>query len=360
GELVALSAIVRDITERKRAEDALWESEARLRRFYESGLFGVVYFNLDGSITEANNKFLEIVGYTRKDLEAGRINWHKMTPPEYRPQDERCNAERKVTGVKEYLEKEYIRKDGSNVPIILGVSTFDNACGEGIAFVLDNTERKKTEKALADIDRMRIKEIHHRIKNNLQVISSLLDLQAEKFRDKEILDVFKESQNRLLSMSLIHEELYKGEGTETLDFSAYLTKLAENLFKTYSLSSKNIHLCMDLEENAFFDMDTAVPLGIIVNELVSNSLKHAFNEGEEGEVRVQLSREGQKDGTHQPLFSLTISDDGKGIPEDIDLASIESLGLQLVFTLVDQLDGKIEIKREQGTEFRITFNVESK
>jgi PAS domain S-box-containing protein len=303
---------------------------------------------------------LEIVGYTREDLTAGKINWREMTPSEYHFQDERCIVELKIAGVKESLEKEYIRKDGSSVPIILGVSTFGNACGEGIAFVLDNTERKKTEKALADIDRIRIKEIHHRIKNNLQVISSLLDLQAEKFRDKEILDAFKESQNRLLSMSLIHEELYKGEGTETLDFSVYLKKLTENLFKTYSLSSKNIHLYTDLEKSAFFDMDTAVPLGIIINELVSNSLKHAFNEGEEGEVRIKLCREGQKDETHHTLFNLTISDDGKGIPEDINLVSIESLGLQLVFTLVDQLDGKIGIKREQGTEFRITSNVEDR
>ncbi len=214
-----------------------------------------------------------------------------MTPPEYRLLDEHAIAELRATGVATPFEKEYIRKDGSRVPIILGVATFDQARNEGIAFVLDITEKKKAEEALARSEEARKKEIHHRIKNNLQVISSLLDLQAEKFRDKEVLEAFKESKNRVFSMSLIHEELYKGEGTDKLDFSAYLQKLAKSLFQTYSLSSKSIRLCMDLEENAFFNMDVAIPLGIVVNELVSNSLKYAFHGRNGGEIRIQLYKE---------------------------------------------------------------------
>ena len=194
---VRMIGTVQDITEQKRAEETLRESEARLRRFYESGMFGMLYYNLDGSITNANDKFLEIVGYTREDLQAGRINWAKMTPPEYRPLDEHAIVELKAIGVATPFEKEYIRKDGSSVPIILGVATFDQASNEGIAFVLDITERKKAEEALARSEKARKKEIHHRIKNNLQVISSLLDLQAEKFRDKEVLEAFKESKNRV-------------------------------------------------------------------------------------------------------------------------------------------------------------------
>jgi two-component sensor histidine kinase len=114
---------------------------------------------------------------------------------------------------------------------------------------------------------------------------------------------------------------------------------------------------MDLEEGAFFNMDTAVPLGIIVNELVSNSLKHAFNEGKEGEIRIQLCREGKSEEMNKSLFSLMISDNGTGVPENLELESFESLGLKLVSILVDQLDGKIELKRDQGAEFRIIFNV---
>ncbi len=368
GKLMAISAITRDITEHKRAEEKLRESEARLRRFYESGLFGMLYYNLDGSITDANDKFLEIVGYTREDLQAGRINWNKMTPPEYRLLDERAIVELKATGVTKPFEKEYIRKDGSRVPIILGVTTFDQARNEGIAFVLDITERKQAEEALARSEAARKKEIHHRIKNNLQVISSLLDLQAEKFRDKEVLEAFKESKNRVLSMSLIHEELYKGEETDTLDFSAYLQKLAKDLFQTYSLSSKSIRLCMDLEENAFINIDVAIPLGIIVNELVSNSLKYAFHGRNRGEIRIKLYKEKvrkcKKSGTgnkkqdlKKTSFILKVSDDGIGIPESLDLENSGTLGMQLITTLVEQLDGELELNRKNGTEFTIRFTV---
>ncbi|WP_231591861.1 histidine kinase dimerization/phosphoacceptor domain -containing protein [Methanosarcina sp. WH1] len=221
----------------------------------------------------------------------------------------------------------------------------------------DITERKKAEEALERMDKIRIKEIHHRIKNNLQIISSLLDLQAEKFEDENIIEAFRESQNRVISMSLIHEELYKGEGTDTLDFSAYIQKLVESLFKTYKLSGKNFSLSMDMEEDIFFDMDTAIPLGITVNELVSNSLKHAFTGRDKGNILIKLCKEEISCNTHKSLFSLTISDDGKGLPEDLELKSAESLGLQLVNILVDQLDGKIELKRNNGTQVTIRFMV---
>ncbi len=146
----------------------------------------------------------------------------------------------------------------------------------------------------------------------MQVISSLLDLQAERFRDKNVLESFRESQNRVVSMALIHEELYKGKRTDTLDFSAYPQKLAENLFQTYSVKSKNIRLYTDLEKKAFFNMDIAVPLGIIVNELVSNSPKHAFHGRDNGEIQIILHREenGERKsyGTKSANFVLSISD----------------------------------------------------
>jgi two-component SAPR family response regulator len=143
-------------------------------------------------------------------------------------------------------------------------------------------ERKKIEEVIANIEIARKKEIHHRIKNNLQVIFSLLDLQADKFKNKigvtssEIIHAFRESQDRVISMALIHEELYKGGKLEDLNFSPYLEKLTQNLFQTYKLVNTTISLKMDLEDNLFFDMETAIPLGMIVNERISNSLKHAF------------------------------------------------------------------------------------
>ena len=165
-------------------------------------------------------------------------------------------------------------------------------------------------------------------------------------------------------MALIHEELYKGGGFETLNFSLYIQELIENLFKTYSLGDTEIALNRDLEESIFFDMDIAVPLGMIVNELVSNSLKHAFKGRNKGEIKIKLLREKdgkyKKEGDKDTNFVLSVSDNGIGIPEDLKIEVLDSLGLQLVTSLVDQLDGEFELKKNNGTEFKMKFTVTEK
>ena len=269
-----------------------------------------------------------------------------------------------------------IRKDGSPLWILLNAKPLFDKDGKymgAMSMLTDITKRKEAEEALANIEIARKKEIHHRIKNNLQVISSLLDLQAEKFKDRkdikdsEVLEAFRESQDRVISMALIHEELYKGGGFDTLNFSSYIEELAENLFLTYRLGNTDISLNMDMEENIFFDMDTAVPLGIIVNELVSNSLKHAFSGRDKGEIRIKLCSEKtrgmykqHKKTVRVTHFILTVSDNGIGIPENLNIEDLDSLGLQLVTSLVDQLDGELELKRNNGTEFTIRFTVTEK
>lgn len=203
-----------------------------------------------------------------------------------------------------------------------------------------------------------------------KVISSLLSLQAEKLHDREILqssevfEAFKESQNRVTSMALIHEELYQGKDMETLEFSAYLRRLTGDLIKSYNSGNRKISLKLQLEQ-VYLGMDTAVPLGIIVNELVSNSLKHAFPAGEGGEVHISLfvlkdsngedeSGPGCKNEASQES-TLIVADNGTGIPEDLDIRNTDSLGLQLVNLLVEQVDGCIKLKKDSGTEFRILF-----
>jgi two-component sensor histidine kinase/PAS domain-containing protein len=233
--------------------------------------------------------------------------------------------------------------------------------------VQDITERKKVEDALIITEIIRKQEIHHRIKNNLQVISSLLDLQAEKFKGKKIieesqvLEAFKDSQDRVISMALIHEELHKGGKIDTLNFSHYVEELADSLLLSYRISNNDIILDTDVEEDIFFDMDTSVPLGIIINELVSNSLKHAFPDRDNGEIQIKLQKENsgesEIEGNKSTNYVMSVADNGIGIPEDLEIEDLDSLGLQLVTTLVEQLDGELELKRNRGTEFIVRFVV---
>ena len=360
GDMKMFSAIVRDITERIKVQEAFRLSNIYNRSLIESSLDPLITIGRDGKITDVNFATEKVTGYSRDEL-IGTDFLDYFTEPE--------KAKKVYQQVfREGLVRDYLLKikneDGQETPVLFNASVFKDEHDEIIgvfAAARDITERINAEEALVKIEKVRIKEIHHRIKNNLQVISSLLDLQAEKFEDENVIEAFKEGQNRVISMSLLHEELYKGKGTDKLDFSSYTKKLAGNLFKTYNLYSKNVHLSMELEENAFLDMDTAVPLGIIVNELISNSLKHAFTEKHEGKIRIELCSDAEmSDKMKKSVFILTISDDGKGIPEDFELESAESLGLQLVSILVDQLNGEIELNRSQGTEFRITFDVKEK
>ncbi len=351
---VRVKGIIQDITELKKAEEKI----QILVNAVESSNDAIATLSFEGIVISWNKGAEQIYGYSAEEILGKNISI--IEPDNLKGEIKRFSEKIKQGEKSQHYETLRLKKNGKTINISATLSPVFNASGELVAILAiarDITEQIKAEEAMAKIDKIRIKEIHHRIKNNLQVISSLLDLQAERFQNKEVLEAFRESQNRVISMTLIHEELYKGEGTDTLEFSSYIQKLAENLFQTYSLKSKSIRLLMDLEENTFLDMDTAVPLGIIVNELVSNSLKHAFTEGEEGETRIKLCKEEKSDEIQESLFSLRISDNGKGIPENMEFERLDSLGLQLVNTLVDQLDGKMEIKRGKGTEFKITFKI---
>jgi two-component sensor histidine kinase len=231
---------------------------------------------------------------------------------------------------------------------------------------IDITEKEKVEQ-------LRKKEIHHRIKNNLQIVSSLLDLQAEKFSDKRVVEAFKESESRIFSISLIHQELYETGKLDSLDFASYLHKLIADLLKSYDIKNSKIRTSLDAS-SVFLWVDTAVSLGIIVNELFTNSVKYAFPAGAGGEIRISLTREnvgteykGNENSNKNTfknfldnsnsgqLYKLVFADNGVGVPEGIDLKNTDTLGLQLVNALVEQIDGCVELKRNHGTEFVILF-----
>jgi PAS domain S-box-containing protein len=385
GKLTSISFIARDVTESRNIAAKLRESEERYRIFTEQTGQIVYEYDVDNDKIYWTSDVEKITGYTQNDLlNAGMEFWIDNVHPEDRKEIlnqkmKYCDQGIQLIGDKEnfHMEYRFRRKDGNYIHI--EDNGFCSQTGDDLIKILgvmkDVTEKKETKELLKRIEEARKKEIHHRIKNNLQVISSLLDLQMEHFSQREtvqisdVLETFRESQNRVISMALIHEELYENGGNDTLNFSLYLKKLAHSLFHTYKVGNDNTVLNMDMEERIFFNMDTAVPLGTIVNELVSNSLKHAFAGRDNGVIRIKLYREDIEECKNSRVkskneelkstgFILAVSDDGVGIPESIDIENPDTLGIQLVNALVDQLDGKFELKRANGTEFTIMFAVE--
>ncbi len=216
----------------------------------------------------------------------------------------------------------------------------------------DITERKQVEvdriKASLREKEVLLKEVHHRVKNNLQIISSLLRLQSETQKNQSPRDVFKESQNRIRSMALIHEKLYHSQDLSKIDFSEYVRNLASNLFLSYDVDMQRIKLEVNVDEVSW-DVGTAIPCGLIINELISNALKHAFPENRPGQIRIELRKEQEK-------FLLIVADNGVGFPKDMDFHQSKSLGVQLVNMLTEQLNGTIDLHSDGKTEFRVLFS----
>jgi PAS domain S-box-containing protein len=391
--------MVKDVTERKLAREKLEKSEERFRLIVEQTGQGIYDYDVLADRLNWEGAMEEITGYACKDpcLSSKKL-WLSHLHPEDHKRVAEYFEEALKKGGKYHQEYRIERKAGTYAHVeVNGVFLKDKKgrIYRLLGIIKDVTERKLSEEAIRKSEEISKKEIHHRIKNNLQVISSLLDLQTDFFKDEKVIEAFRESQNRVISMALIHEELYRSEDVESLDFSAYLRKLTTDLFESYKVGSSKIRLRVEAEARIHLCMDAAIPLGIIVNELVSNSLKYAFPGGE-GEIRIQLysventsirSGSGSEDSSissgsenssitggstgkasigaegdlkNSPCREnfrcmLIVSDNGSGFPKNIDFENPETLGLQLVKTLVEQIDGEIELRTNGGTEFRIGF-----
>ena len=307
----------------------------------------------DGRLGISNHAFLKLIGYNEEELK--QINWNEvLTPPEWREHEAAKLGELDQAKPSVSYEKEYIRKDGSRVPIEITVyARFDH---EGsvtslVAFVMDISERKEAEgkiKAALKEKETLLREIHHRVKNNMNITSSLLKLQSADMTDKKTLQLFKDTRGRIQTMALVHDKLYRSKDLAHIDFREYIGDLAGNQFNSYGSSRDRISLKVVVEE-LFFEIDLATPCGLIISELVSNALKHAFPQNRKGEIKIALSA---IDGDQ---FELIVSDDGVGIPADVDFENSESFGVYLIKLLVEQLDGTIDLDRDGGTAFRIRF-----
>jgi PAS domain S-box-containing protein len=295
-------------------------------------------------------------GYSPEEIISREVPYASMVYPD--------DLERVVSHVEEHskrgeelfqLEYRLVTK-GGDVRWVNEHTTAERD-GEGLlvhyrGIVIDITERKRTEALLRsslEEKEILLKEIHHRVKNNLQIVSTLLDLQTENIRDERIISSFRESQHRICAMALIHESIYKSADIASVNFGKYIRDLSYNLANSYLADPGRIDLnvrCGEID----IEIDQAIPCGLIVNELVSNALKHAFPDNRTGEISIEFHRE------EGGRFTLKVADNGVGMPEGLDFTKTDTLGLQLVNTLARQLRGEVRIEGGQGgTAFIITF-----
>jgi len=341
----------KEITERKQAEEALWQSEQRYRTLVESMVDVVFTLDSEGKFTYLNQTFQDATDYSIHDL-IGH-SFIEILAPEY--------IESTVSHFRQGLsgetiplyEVELLLKNGERLSVELNVTSLLDAEGQTIGRIgiaRDITERKQAEekiKASLAEKELLLKEVHHRVKNNMQVISSLLKLGAGAIKNKEDAAVFKDSQDRIKSMALVYNKLYQAEDLAHIDFREYVRELIRNLVPSYRAVAGKVTTSVECGDVSL-GVDQAIPCGLVINELITNSLKYAFPSSRGGEIKVSLAE-------NEGEVELTVSDNGVGIPASLDLAGSKTLGLRLVGNLVEQLGGKIELDRTAGTSFKITF-----
>lgn len=305
-----------------------------------------------GIILDVNKCVLKKLGYTKNGLldKSIKIIYSAKSLPVIK----KLIVDR--TRTLENMEEEVmlLTRNKEEHAAILSARRIKGEDGETLYFILshrDVTERKKLEERLKASIREKevlLKEIHHRVKNNMQIIYSLINYQSRYIKDKDLLNMFNDTQARIRSMALIHEKFYQTKDVSQINFADYVKNLIAALFHSHGVRNGDVVIELKIE-SVFVGINTGIPCGLIINELVSNSLKHAFSDGRKGKIIIDFHP------YKENKYILNFSDNGIGIPEDIDFRRTESLGLQLINTLVEQLEGKIELDRRNGTAFRIVF-----
>jgi PAS domain S-box-containing protein len=372
-----------EVIKRARAEEALRESETRFRSVAQSAKDAIVSADREGRIVFWNRAAQSMFGFAEDEVLGQPLQ--TLMPDRYRADHlralERCNATGELRLGDRTLELHGRRKDGTEFPLEISLAHWTTSKGTFYsAIIRDITHRKRNEshirtlneelaRRLTEIENISrdasehkraeeevkvslkqkevlLREVHHRVKNNLQVICSLLKMQSAHLKDKQAQEVFKETQNRVRSIALVHEKLYRTNDMARLDFAEYLRSLALSLFRSCGVNKDSITLTLDLEP-VMLNVETSIPCGLIINELLTNALIHAFPRGR-GKIKISLrASEGRG-------CTLSVSDDGIGMPAGVELTA-EHLGWQLISALTEQLKAKVNVRREGGTTVEFSF-----
>lgn len=350
-KVTGVTLIIRDISERKKAEEKIQKSEEKYRSVVENAADMIITFD--------SNYTIQFINHLRPGSPTDQVigkSIFNLIPHEYQER-----AKQKIKKVfEDKLPQSYElpgqHLDGSSAWYSTNLGpVFSGDEVSGITLIIrDITDSKKAEEKIQQSLKEKeilLQEVHHRVKNNLQIILSILNLQHAHIADKKTLDLVRDIRSRIKAMSFIHELLYQTDDFSSINFSEYITNITSNLIYSYT-QNQTINLKLDVG-TIFLDLDSAIPCGLIINEIVTNALKYAFTEQENGEINVSLTQKNE-------FIQLTIADNGKGLPDNIDYKNTDSLGMQLVVTLVQQLGGEIVLDNSNGAKYTITFKMINK
>ncbi len=351
--VAGISRIAPIFTERKHVEEALRQSEERFAGLFEQAPLGYQSLDANGHFLMVNEAWLEMLGYKHEEV-IGKWFGDFLAPQFVEAFRQRFPLFKAAGHI--HTEFEMLHKNGEFRLIAFDgrIGNKKNGSFEKTHCILhDITERKLAEEHLqASLKEkeLLIREVHHRVKNNMQVMSGLLDLQASSSSSPELTAMLKESQRRIRAMAMVHEKLYDSDDLTRIDLAAYVKALSQKLFQAYKINPGKIGLVIKTDGAVYVDIGKATPCGLVLNELISNALKHAFPGDKQGKLEIIIHE------TEDTEIEIVVRDNGSGMLDNIDINQSRSVGLHLVNGLViNQLHGQIEVRRDGGTEFRITF-----
>lgn len=350
GKYLGAIFVLEDVSEHKNIEEKLRESEAKYRTIFENTGTAMTIIDPDSTILMVNEKLIKSFGYSREEIEGKKWTEFLHRGDVDKMLDNNCLRRIDLATPPRTYETRFIDKSGNNRDVLI-TNALIPWTDRIICSMMDITERKSAEekvKGSLKEKEMLLREIHHRVKNNMQVVLSLLRLQSEYNNNEKCEITFNEIQNRIKSMILIHEKLYESKDLAKICFADYIRSLCKELFHSYGYSPSKISLDIEADDIAL-GIDAAIPIALIINELVSNSFKYAFTDRINGKIKIGFYH------VNDFYTELEVSDNGLGLPENFDFKKTKTLGLHLVNTLVKQLNGEIELDRTEGTKFRIRF-----